>query len=160
MSQISVIGKRFRFSSSNSIYEFAVIFSFSISFHTTKAPQIKEIIWTPPNSNWVKGNCDGAYVHDYNKVACGGIFTYHKAHPISPPRSVTIESTPPSKEEISGSNIPSENYIICIKIDPPEVLAYYMEICLEDNIDPLVDPLNLPDDYPAVPPPPPPSRNP
>lgn len=82
------------------------------------------------------------------------------AQPRSPPRSVTIESTPASKEEISGSNIPSKNYPIFTKIDPPEVLAYYMEICLEDNIDPLVDPLNLPDDYPVVPPLPPLSQNP
>lgn len=32
------------------------------------------------------------------------------AHPQSPPRYVIIERTPSSKEEINGSNIPSENY--------------------------------------------------
>lgn len=28
--------------------------------------------------NWVKGNCDGAYIHDFNKDVYGGIFIYHK----------------------------------------------------------------------------------
>lgn len=74
--------------------------------------------------------------------------------PKSPPRSVTGGSTPPSKEETSSSNISLDNYHIFTKIDPPEVLAYYMEICREDNIDQLVDPLNLSDDYPVVFPPP------
>lgn len=82
------------------------------------------------------------------------------AHPRYPPRSISSESTPPSKEDINNSNIPSDNYPIFKKIVAPEVLAHYLEIYLEDNIDPLVDPLNPPDDYPVVPPPPPPSQNP
>lgn len=72
------------------------------------------------------------------------------------PYPVTDKNTPISKEEICGSRIPSKKYHIFTKIDPPEVLAYYMEIFLKDNIDPLVDPFNLPDDYPDVLPPPPP----
>lgn len=76
--------------------------------------------------------------------------------PQSPPHSVADENTPSYKEEICGSRIPLENYLIFTKIDPPEVLVYYMESCLKYNIDPLVDPFNIPDDYPDVPPPPPP----
>lgn len=66
--------------------------------------------------------------------------------PQSPPHSVADENTLISKEEICGSRIPSEKYPIFTKIDPPDVLAYYMESYLKDNIDPLVDPFNLPDD--------------
>lgn len=40
-----------------------------------------------------------------------------------------------------------ENYPIFTKIDPPEVLAFYLESCLKDNIDPLVDPFNIHGDY-------------
>lgn len=70
-------------------------------------------------------------------------------------QSVVDKNIPPSKGEINGSSIPPD-YHIFTKIDPPKVLAYYLERCLEDNIDPFVDPLNLPDDYPVVPLPPPP----
>ena len=56
----------------------------------------------------------------------------------------------PSKEEICGIRIPLENYPFFTNIDPSEVLAYYMEIFVKDNVDPLVDPFNLPDDYPDV----------
>lgn len=77
------------------------------------------------------------------------------AQPRSPPKSVSSENFPSSKEKINGSNTQLDSYPIFIKIDPPEVLAYYMEIYLKDGVDPLVDPLNPWDDYPAVPPPPP-----
>jgi hypothetical protein len=39
--------------------------------------------------------------------------------PGSPPRYVSIESTPPSKEEINDSNILLDNYPIFTKINPP-----------------------------------------
>ena len=46
-------------------------------------------------------------------------------------------------EEICGIIIPLEKYPIFTKIDPPGVSAFYLEIFLKDNIDPLVDPFNL-----------------
>lgn len=75
-------------------------------------------------------------------------------------RFVSIEGTPLVKEEINSSNTPVENYPIFIKIDPPDYLAHYMEIYLEEGIDLMVDPLNLLDDYPVVPPSPPSTQNP
>lgn len=70
------------------------------------------------------------------------------------PRSVSLEGTSSIKEEINDSTTPVVNYHIFTKIDPPCILAHYMEICLEKGIDPMVDPLNIPDDYPTIPLPP------
>lgn len=82
-----------------------------------------------------------------------------EAQPQSQPshQSTIDKKTHPSKGETSGSNNPPD-YPIFTKIDPPNVLAYYFESCLEDNIDPLVDPLNLLDDYVLVLPPPSPQN--
>ena len=82
------------------------------------------------------------------------------AQPRSPPRHVSSENFPPSKEEISSSYTQLVNYHIFTNIDPPEVLAYYMDICQEDGVDPLVDPPNLPDNYLVVPLPTPSYQNP
>lgn len=46
--------------------------------------------------------------------------------------------------------IPVDNFPIFTKIDPPEVLAYYLESYLKDGIEPMVDPFNLPEIYPDV----------
>lgn len=73
--------------------------------------------------------------------------------PRYPPRSISSENSPPSKEEISDNNTQLDNYPIFTNIYPLEVLAYYMELCREDIVDSLVDPLNLSDNYPAIPPP-------
>lgn len=54
----------------------------------------------------------------------------------------------PTKEDICGTRIPVDNFPIFTKIDPPEVLAYYLESCNKEGIDPLVDPFNLPENYP------------
>lgn len=50
----------------------------------------------------------------------------------------------PLKDYIYRMRIPVDNFPIFTKIDPLEVLKYYLESCLKDGIDPLVDPFNLP----------------
>lgn len=48
------------------------------------------------------------------------------------------------KEDICGMGILVDNFPIFTKIDPLEVLEYYLEICNKEGIDPMVDPFNLP----------------
>lgn len=55
-----------------------------------------------------------------------------------------------SKDDICGTRNPIDNYSIFTKIDPPEVLMAYLESCLRDGIDPMVDPFNLPESYPNI----------
>lgn len=53
-----------------------------------------------------------------------------------------------TKDDIYGTRNPFENYLIFTKIDPPQVLMAYLDNCLKDGIEPLVDPFNLPETYP------------
>lgn len=55
-----------------------------------------------------------------------------------------------SKDDICGIRNPLENYPIFTKIDLPHVLMAYLESCLENRIEPLVDPFNLSETCPDV----------
>lgn len=55
-----------------------------------------------------------------------------------------------TKDDICGTRNPIDDYPIFTKVDPPQVLMAYLESCLKDGIDPLVDPFNLLETYPYV----------
>ncbi|XP_050916319.1 uncharacterized protein LOC127131441 [Lathyrus oleraceus] len=48
-----------------------------------------------------------------------------------------------SKDDIYGTRNPIDDYPIFTKTDPPRVLMAYLESCLKDGLEPLVDPFNL-----------------
>lgn len=50
----------------------------------------------------------------------------------------------PTKEDICATRTLVGNFTIFTKIDPPDVLAYYLDKCNEEGVDPLVDPFDLP----------------
>ncbi|XP_050897540.1 uncharacterized protein LOC127104400 [Lathyrus oleraceus] len=52
-----------------------------------------------------------------------------------------------TKDDIWDIRNPLENYPIFTKIDPPQVLMAYLESCLKDEFEPLVDPFNLQETY-------------
>lgn len=52
-----------------------------------------------------------------------------------------------SKDDICGTRNPIDDYPIFTKIDPPLVLMAYLESCLKDGLDPLVDLFNLPETF-------------
>lgn len=52
-----------------------------------------------------------------------------------------------TKDDIRGTRKPIDDYPIFTKLDPPQVLMAYLESCLKDGIDPLMDPFNLPETY-------------
>lgn len=52
-----------------------------------------------------------------------------------------------TKDDICGTRNPIDNYPIFTKIDPPQVMMAYLERCMKDGIEPLVDPFNLPDTH-------------
>ena len=56
----------------------------------------------------------------------------------------------PCKDDIYGIIIPINDFPIFTKIDPSEVIAYYLESCQKDGIDPMVDPFNMPKTYTDV----------
>lgn len=51
------------------------------------------------------------------------------------------------KGDTCGMRILVDKSPIFTKVDPPEVLEYYLKSCLKDGIDPLVDPFNLRETY-------------
>lgn len=53
-----------------------------------------------------------------------------------------------TKDDIRGTRNPIDDYPIFAKVDSPKVLMAYLESCLKDGVDPLVDTFNLPKTYP------------
>lgn len=56
------------------IADFALIKAFGVQIRPPRAPNITEVLWSPPNLGWVKGNCDNFYCHNTNVNGCGCIF--------------------------------------------------------------------------------------
>jgi len=54
--------------------EFRILKHFKVAIHPPNAPQIKEVIWSPPIFNWIKVNTDGAALKNPEKASAGGIF--------------------------------------------------------------------------------------
>lgn len=65
--------------SNNSIVDFSILKAFNCKIHHPKAPQIREVIWYPPHTNWLKWNIDGASNGNPGNSACGGILRDHNA---------------------------------------------------------------------------------
>jgi ribonuclease HI len=71
-SNVALSGNKTKLLASRSIRDFSIIKYFNINIHPPKAPQIKEVIWCPPSSGWIKCNTDGAASSVTS--SCGGIF--------------------------------------------------------------------------------------
>lgn len=68
--------------SNNSIVDFTILKTFSCVIHNPKAPMIKEVLWNPPQVNWLKCNIDGASSGNPGISACRGIFRNHNSDAI------------------------------------------------------------------------------
>jgi len=65
--------------SSNSMRDFSITKHFNVSIHHPRAPNIKEVIWSPPLYSWVKCNIDGASIGNPGNSVCGRIFRNNEA---------------------------------------------------------------------------------
>lgn len=54
--------------------EFRILKTFKVNIKPPRAPIIKEVIWAPPMTTWIKANTDGAATKHPNRAAAGGIF--------------------------------------------------------------------------------------
>lgn len=54
--------------------EFIILKACKVQIRHPRAPIIKEVIWSPPLSSWIKANADGAATKNPSKAAAGGIF--------------------------------------------------------------------------------------
>jgi hypothetical protein len=57
--------------------DFTILKFFKINIHHPKAPNIVEVIWTPPLSSWLKCNIDGSSLGNPGVAASAGIFRNH-----------------------------------------------------------------------------------
>ena len=72
ISNTSLSGNLTNKRASSAMADFSILKKFNVSIHPPNAPQIIEVIWSPPNFNWVKCNTDGSATA--TSSACGGIF--------------------------------------------------------------------------------------
>jgi len=72
ISNTSLSGNLTTKKASSAMADFSILKKFNVSIHPPNAPQIIEVIWSPPNFNWVKCNTDGSATA--TSSACGGIF--------------------------------------------------------------------------------------
>jgi len=71
-SNVSLTGNNIKLTSTSSMIDFQVLKKFDIQIHPPRAPVIKEVLWSPPLHNWIKGNSDGSTTS--TSSACGIIF--------------------------------------------------------------------------------------
>lgn len=56
------------------IMDIALFKAFGVQVRHPRAPNITVVLWSPPNTGWVKGNCVCAFCYNTNVSGCGGIF--------------------------------------------------------------------------------------
>jgi ribonuclease HI len=76
-SNTSIAGNFTSQASGHSMIDFAILKFFKININHPKAPNIVEVIWTPPLSGWVKCNTDGSSLGNPGIAASDGIFRNH-----------------------------------------------------------------------------------
>jgi hypothetical protein len=60
ISRVSILGNYSNLPSNSSLRDFAMLKDFNVSIHPSKAHLIKEVIWDPPISSWIKCNTDAS----------------------------------------------------------------------------------------------------
>lgn len=74
IAKVALSGNNTVKSSSISMQEFSILKACNVSVKPPRAPIIREVVWTPPLSPWIKINTDGACVKNPVKASIGGIF--------------------------------------------------------------------------------------
>ncbi|KAK2404238.1 hypothetical protein QL285_053601 [Trifolium repens] len=74
MASSSLTGNVTSLTSGPAISDFEIVKFFKVSIHYPKAPNIVEVIWSPPLQGWIKCNTDDTFVGNPGIAACAGIF--------------------------------------------------------------------------------------
>jgi ribonuclease HI len=69
---ITMVGNFTSKVSNSALRDFITLKRFNVNVHSLKPTTIKEVVWQPPLSNWVKCNTDGASTS--SSSSCGGLF--------------------------------------------------------------------------------------
>lgn len=79
LAQVSLVGNLTSGTMYSSVEELRILKAFQVNGHVGWAPSIKEVLWSPPPSHWVKCNTDGAARGAPSLSACGSISRGHRA---------------------------------------------------------------------------------
>ena len=71
---VSLSARNSKLLASSSMLEFTFLKAFNCKINPPKHNIIKEVIWHPPISNWIKCICDGAASGSTGLSSCGGMF--------------------------------------------------------------------------------------
>ena len=74
IAQTSVAGNNTNASYKGDMQEFTFLKACKVKIRPPRAPTIKEVIWIPPLTTWIKVNTDGAATKNPCKASAGGIF--------------------------------------------------------------------------------------
>lgn len=74
VSNVYLSGKLSNGTMSSSVNDLLVLKAFSLQGRPRRAPNILQVIWSPPQCNWVKCNTDGAAKGCPGPAGCGGVF--------------------------------------------------------------------------------------
>lgn len=81
ISAVNMSGNNTSKSSNSSVRDLITLKKFNVIIHSPKPVSIKEVIWSPPYSGWIKCNTDGAA--NTTTSSCGGIFRDSNANILS-----------------------------------------------------------------------------
>ena len=70
----SISGNHTKQTSRINMFEFSVMKACRVNIKPPNAPVIKEVMWYPPITSWIKINTDGASVKNSIRASAGGIF--------------------------------------------------------------------------------------
>lgn len=73
MVAVSTSGNTIVVGSHKSLHNFGILKWFKVNIRPSRAPNIVEVVWHPPQRGWVKLNCDGASISSLGLSACGGL---------------------------------------------------------------------------------------
>jgi len=74
IAQTSIAGNNSKTSYRGNMQEFRFLKACKVNIRPPRAPTIKEVIWSPPLTSWIKANIDGASTKNPIKAFLGGIF--------------------------------------------------------------------------------------
>jgi len=74
ITQTALAGNNTKETYRGDMQKFRILKALKVNIKPPRAPIIKEVIWSPPLSSWIKANTDGAATKNPSRAAAEGIF--------------------------------------------------------------------------------------
>lgn len=74
IAKVALSGNNNNKAAAGDMLEFTILKACKVNVKPPRAPNIKEVLWSPPINSWIKVNTDGASTKNPCKASAGGIF--------------------------------------------------------------------------------------